>query len=137
MGFAFEYPALFEQPAYQPRCGLKAYDDRVVVADQITIWSEAANGRTQEQLADELLAKGDLREENRRVIQPGDRLAVDYRFGGVNAFGTFTIDMSGERLYVIEFNAGTLECEVPDQGIGRFEALAHIDQTFTRFAPSP
>ncbi len=137
MGFSFEYPALFEQPAYQPICGLKEYDDRVVVADQIAIWSEAGNGRTQAQLADELIAKGELREEGRRVTQPGDRLTVDYRFGGVNAFGTLTIDVFGERLYVIAFNAGTLECEVPDQAVGRFEALAHIDKTFSRFAPSP
>lgn len=137
LGFSFEYPALFEQPAYQTTCGLKAYDDRVVVADQIAIWSEPGDGRTQDQLADELIAKGDWKEEGRHVVPPGDRLQVDFRFGGANAFGTMTIATFEERLYVIDFQAGTLNCEVPDQAVGRFEALARIAETLQGFAPRP
>jgi len=137
MGFSFEYPALYEQPDYREICGLHEYDNMVIVADQIVIWSEPASGRTAVRLADSMIDADQLSVEHREDNDPGDRVSVSFRSAGSNAYGSFTVDTYRNALYVLAFYAGTLSCEVPEREMGRFVALAHISETWHMFEPKP
>lgn len=132
LGFSFEYPAVFEEPARQALCGAHERPDGVIIANQIWVVSESALGRTAETLVDEVIARDSLSVQDRSSPE-----AVDYRVGSLNAFGTLFVRAAGDRLYTVRFEAGTLGCEFAQSEMGRFQALQHLTDTLSLFAPSP
>ncbi len=130
-GFTFEYPAIYDEAAYSDTCGIKPSDAGIHLGHQIDLFFLNANGQDLTQFADNLIqTKGwSIDSQTHDPINGLEAAAIQYRFGGTNRFGTFTLVKQGEQIFAFNFSAGGF-CEVPTDQPAESAAYSHMIETF-------
>jgi hypothetical protein len=125
--FGFEYPAVYDEPAYRDRCAPRAMEEGAAVGARSELVFLDAGGSSLAESADKLLESKEWTEESRADETVGGRpaLTVAYRFGGLNRYGTFTLIPFGDKLLALGFSAGA-PCDIPAAGITELDAYRHI-----------
>ena len=83
------------------------------------------------EFTDKLLQNQSLQVEIRKntIIDGQEGVTVEYRFGGENRFGTFTVVKNAERIFLFGFSSGGF-CELPGSPVTEPEAYAHMIESF-------
>ena len=112
-GFSFEYPLVYEEPAYINRCGLKINEGGVHLGQRIDLQVFDPGDLGLEDFANNLLQdKGwnvDL--YTRQLISGLEGINIQYRFGGTNRFGTISLVEHNDQIFAFNFSAGSF-CDI-------------------------
>jgi hypothetical protein len=129
-GFSFEYPSVYDEPCYNDSCGLKENLDGIHLGHQIDISILESNDLNLAEYASNLLqSKGWTSESLKKVIINGSAaVTVEYRFGGTNRFGTFTLIGQNSHVFALTFSAGSF-CDILEANITEPEVYSHILET--------
>jgi hypothetical protein len=58
-----------------------------------------------------------------------EAVTVEYRFGGTNRFGAFTLIKHNTRIFALNFSAGSF-CDIPEAQVSEPEVYSHMLETF-------
>ncbi len=127
LGFTFEYPAVYEDPAYQQACGLKASETGVRVGQRIELQFLDPGGLSLADYAASLLKGKDwsVDSQQQETIGGLDALTIQYRYGGANRFGTLSLVEHAGRILAFNFTAGSF-CPAPGEDAAEPAAYAHL-----------
>lgn len=130
-GFTFEYPAIYDETSYKDSCGIKESNDGIHLGHQIDVLFLESNGLTLTDYASSLLqSKGWTLDSLTNVtINDLNAVTVEYRFGGTNRYGTFTLIEDNAHVLLLNFSAGSF-CNILEAQISEPAAYAHILETF-------
>ena len=130
-GFSMEYPRAYDEAPYSDTCGLKVSNEGIHLGHQIELLFLAANNFSVEAYASKLLKDKNWTLESQRyqTVSGLNAVTVDYRFGGTNRFGTFTLVESNGLIVAFQFTAGDF-CEIPGSQITEADAYAYIIGSF-------
>lgn len=136
-GFVMEYPAIYDEPPYAESCGLKLSNEAIRLGRQTEILFLPANNLALDEYAGKLVQDKGWNVESQRheTVSGLPALTEDYRFGGANRFGTFTlVDFQG-LIFAFGFTAGDF-CDIPGT-VTEAEAYSHLIQTFRILGAQP
>ena len=130
-GFTFEYPAIYDEAPYSESCGLKESSDGVHLGHQIDLLFLNSGGVGLAEFTSDLLqSKGwSVDSQTTEPLNGLEAVAIQYRFGGTNRFGSATLVKDGDLIYAFNFSAGGF-CEVPDPQASEPNAYSHMLETF-------
>jgi hypothetical protein len=131
-GFSFEYPAIYEEMPYKDSCGLKESSDGIHVGLGSELLFLDSGGLELAEYTNNLLQGKDWSVDSResQLIDGLEAITVQYRFGGTNRFGTFTLVKDGERIFAFSLSPSNL-CGIPDSPrLSELNAYAHMLETF-------
>ncbi len=130
-GFTFEYPAAYDNASYKDSCGIKESNDGIHLGHQIDLLFLESNGLDLTEYANTLLqSKGWTSTSLINATTDGlERVTVEYRFGGLNRFGKFTLIKSGAHIFALNFTAGSF-CDIPEASLSEPEVYSHVLETF-------
>lgn len=132
-GFTFEYPAVYEEPAYQDLCGLKFNGDGIHLGQRIDLQSLDPGGLGLEDFASNLLLGKDWRVDvqTSQLISGLEGINIQYRFGGTNRFGTISLVEHNGRIFVFNYSAGSF-CDITENQVQVLESAvyAHVIESF-------
>lgn len=131
LGIAFEYPAVYDEAANKDMCAVRTIQDGVGMGIRSEFAAIDPGGRSLDDFASELVKTKEFTEESRAAITVGGQpaLTVEYRFGGPNRYGTFTLVAHNGRTYAFNFSAGAV-CDFPEAGVAELDAYHHWLATF-------
>lgn len=117
-GFSFEYPAVYEEPAYIDRCGLKENATGIHLGQRIDIQFLDPGGLGLEDFASNLLQGKDWRVDSHtsQLISGLEGINIQYRFGGANRFGTISLVEHNNRIFGFNFSAGDF-CDIQENQV--------------------
>lgn len=131
-GFSFEYPTVYDEPAYS--CGPREdAGGGITVGNRIYISTQESMEVELDAIADNFVA--DVEQVERRVsthVSGEEALTVDYRFGGTGRFGTVTFMKHADQLWSFNWTAGAF-CD-PGGKVFEGDAYSHLLETF-QFTP--
>jgi len=130
-GFTFEYPTVYDEASYKDSCGIKENNDGIHLGHRIDLLFLESNGLNLTEYANDLLQnKGWTLESLKNATINGlETVTVEYRFGGTNRFGTFTLIEHNSRIFALNFSAGSF-CDIPEAKVSEPEVYSHILETF-------
>jgi len=132
-GFSFEYPAVYEEPAYIDRCGLKENETGIHLGQRIDIQFLDPGGLGLEDFASHLLNGKDwsLESQTRQSISGLEGINIQYRFGGTNRFGTISLVEHNSHIFGFNFSAGGF-CDVQENQVlvSETTVYAHLLESF-------
>ena len=130
-GFTFEYPAIYDEPAYKDSCGLKESSDGVQLGHQIQIQFLDSGGLNLAEYTTNLLqSKGwSADSQQNEPVNGMEAVTVQYRFGGTNRFGTLTLVKPNDHIFAFNFTAGSF-CDISESQTSEPNAYSHIIETF-------
>ncbi len=130
-GFTFEYPTVYDEASYKDSCGLKENRDGIHLGHQIDIFFMESNGLNLTGYANSLIKnKGWTSDSVKNVTINGlEAVTAEYRFGGTNRFGTFTLIEHNMHIFALNFSAGSF-CDLPEAQVFEPEVYSHILETF-------
>lgn len=104
-GFIFEYPIAYEESSYIDSCGIKEDNDGIHLGHRIDLLFIESNGLNQTEYAKNLLqSKGWTSDSLKNTTVNGqEAITVEYRFGGTNRFGTFTLIELNSLIFFTKF----------------------------------
>ena len=102
-GFSFEYPAIYDEPAYRDSCGLKENSEGIRLGLRSGLRISNSGGWSLEQYANDLLTGRDWSVDvpKNGIVSGLEALTVEYRFGGANRYGTFTLVKRAELIFYL------------------------------------
>jgi hypothetical protein len=129
-GFSFEYPAIYDEAPYTP-CGVKTNQDAVSLGGRSDLLILDPNGLGLKDFIDQTIkTKGySLQAQKNELIDGYDSITIEYRFGGLNRFGTFTMFKRGSLVFAFGFTAGAA-CDIPESQLFEIDAYQHMIMTF-------
>ena len=138
-GFTFEYPTAYEESSYIDSCGIKEDSHGIHLGHQIDLLFIESNGLKKTEYAKNLLqSKGWISDSLKNTTVNGqEAITVEYRFGGTNRFGTFTLIERNHHIFILSFSAGSF-CDMPEVNVFEPEVYSHLLATFQFFnTPQP
>jgi hypothetical protein len=141
-GFAFEYPKLYDTKAYSD-CMVKQINNEAYIL--YIVWGYRSefgisknNVPSFNQYVEEWIDGMNVTSRNDQSINGQEAVTIEYRFGGLNRFGTTTLINGNEnnQIFVFNFTAGGL-CDLSDIGPDEYTAYKHAVETFSIFTPYP
>ncbi len=132
--FSFEYPALYDTEAYS-QCQVTQIQDKdyleyvrfgyrselgVVINDLPSL----------DQYVERWMNGKDRDSKTDLTINGLPALTIDYRFGGVNRFGTATFLSRDNLIFLFNFTAGAT-CDLPEIGLNELAIFKHAVETIT------
>ncbi len=131
-GFSFQYPSVYDEAQYQT-CAVKVVEQpdgtRFSLGHQSFLdiqWMGDVDIRA---YVDELIERKQAEEawavelQKTRVVGGEDSIEINYRFGGVNRFGTATFLKHKDLLLTFNFYAGTF-CDVSELNLVETQAYS-------------
>jgi hypothetical protein len=117
--------------AYKDSCGLKENSDGIHLGHQIDLLFLESNGLNLTEYARSLLqSKGWTSDSVKNVTINGlEAVTAEYRFGGTNRFGAFTLLEHNTRIFALNFSAGSF-CDIPEAQVSEPEVYSHMLETF-------
>jgi hypothetical protein len=84
-----------------------------------------------EEYTDQILSTRDWTVVSRKdeTVNGIRAVTVEYRFGGLNRYGTITLIEKDERIFAFNLTAGAF-CDIPESGVREFDAFLHMIATF-------
>ncbi len=130
-GFAFEYPAIYDEVPYRASCGVKEDNGGIHLGARSGLLFFDSGGLSLAEYANHLLDGKDWQVEAPRTetVNGLEAITVEYRFGGMSRYGTFTLIKRGERIFAFEFTAGGF-CDIPESELYELEAYHHMLESF-------
>ena len=132
-GFSFEYPAVYEEPEYIDRCGLKENGTGIHVGQRIEIQFLDPGGLGLEDFASQLLQGKDwsLESQTSQLICGLEGKNIQYRIGGTSRFGTISLVEYNSRVFGFNFSAGDF-CDIQDNLVlvSEGSVYAHLLESF-------
>ncbi len=125
-GFSFEFPAVYEEPAYKDLCGLKENETGIHLGQRIDIQFLDPGGLGLEDFASQLLQGKDWRVDSHTVqlISGLEGINIQYRFGGTNRFGTISLVEHNSRIFGFNFSAGN-SCDIQVKQVQVSEGIVY------------
>jgi len=129
-GFSFDYPAIYDEAPYI-FCGVKTDQDRVSLGGRSDLLFLDSGGLDLQEYVSQTLKDYGYTPQTQKsgTIDGHDSITIDYRFGGLNRFGTFTMFKRDELIFAFSFTAGAI-CDIPQAQIFEFDAYWHMIETF-------
>lgn len=129
--FTFEYPAIYDESPYKDTCGIRESSDSILLGQQIELLFLDSGGLELPEFTSNLLEDKDwmIESQENKLINNLESATVQYRFGGTNRFGTFTLIKHGETIFAFNFTAGGF-CDVPEDQASEPNAYSHMIETF-------
>jgi len=78
----------------------------------------------------------DITSQTEQYINELEAVTIEYRFGGLNRYGTSTFLIRNNDIFVFNFTAGGF-CDLSEIGLDEFTAYKHAVTTFKLFTPYP
>lgn len=137
-GITFEYPAVYEHPLYAWCAPIVSHQDgqtTIHIAAKHTWIIQSPKRKTAQEVLYELEEKDKIDDEfdiqsiNQQEIFGSMGYIVEYRFGGLNRYGSSSIVEIGDKLILRDFNAGPF-CDVPEIDFYEQEAMLRFNETF-------
>jgi CARDB len=132
-GFSFEYPMVYEEPAYIGRCGLKETETGIQLGQRIEIQYLDPGGLGLEDFASQVLQGKDWSVDSQTSQLIGGLVGINiqYRFGGTNRFGTISLVEHNNRIFGFNFSAGDF-CDIQENQLQVSEGIvyAHLLESF-------
>jgi hypothetical protein len=130
-GFTFEYPAIYDELPYRDSCGLKENSDGIQLGHQIQLLFLDSGGLNLTEYTSNLLqSKGwGVDSQQNEPINGVEATTIQYRFGGTNRFGTFTLVKPDNRIFAFNFTAGSF-CDIPENQASEPNVYSHMIETF-------
>lgn len=130
-GFSMEYPILYDVAPYGETCSLQANNERIHLGHQIDLLFLTSGGLSLEEYAENLLKEKGWSMESQKyeTVSGLPAITVDYRFGGTDRFGTFTLVEYHGLMYAFQFTAGDF-CDIPGYQVTEPDAYAHMIDSF-------
>lgn len=142
-GITFEYPAVYEHPLYAWCAPVISHRDgqtTIYIAAKHTWIIQSPKQKTAQEALDELKERDKIDDEfniqdiSQQEIFGSMGYVVEYRFGGLNRYGSASIVEVGDKLILRDFNAGPF-CDVLEIDFYEQEAMLRFNETFRFVAP--
>ncbi len=129
--YSFEYPAIYELPPFKAACGLRDLGTSLNLGARIEIVMYPVGSISLEDFTHELLSTKEWVLENQDNGQLGGLSAINinYRFGGLNRFGTLTLVKHSEVVVALGFTSGSFCADLPAED-DEASTYQHILDTF-------
>ncbi len=129
--FSFEYPAIYEMAPFKAACGLRDLGTSLKLGARIEIVMYAVGSISLEDFTHQLLTTKEWVLENQDNGQLGGLSAINinYRFGGLNRFGTLTLVKHSEVVVALGFTSGSFCADLPAED-DEASTYQHILDTF-------
>lgn len=142
-GFTFEYPAIYDEPPFARSCAVREDPNGVYVGERtdvlfldpqgLDLEQYVANWARDCQCTEEGIEKGEcdcwIEAQSDTVVDGLPAITVDYRFGGLNRFGTFTMVEHGGHIFAFELTAGAF-CDVDEIRLRELDVYDRLIRTF-------
>lgn len=138
-GFSFEYPAAWDKAAYKTFCGLRVRGREIRLGARTFLYIEDGNPADLAVQISRFLRKKEeygFKEEARKenTVAGVKALTVEFEVEGVHRFGAATFLQKGQRVFILDWSAGSASCDLEDRGIREFlgeeSVYDHILRTF-------
>jgi hypothetical protein len=140
-GFSFEYPAIYDQARYRERYGISLSDQpedsdfgrtkfSLTMCYRVYLDIYDARGLSLEAFFNRALKKGDISNIESKTVTSVNGVKgyqVDYRFGGMNRFGTITFLKKKNHIFVFHTEAWGGNDSDP---VSEWDAYAKMIDTF-------
>lgn len=142
-GISFEYPAVYEVSPYidlgcGPRINTQSGNIEIDIGERIILTIFKNNGQSLDAYVEDTIKKSEqltITSKNNIVVDEVNAIMIEYRFGGPNRYGTFTVFSRNGYFYRVDFTAGgtcDLAVSMVDKGSGmtEFETYFKILESF-------
>lgn len=139
-GFSFEYPKLYDAESYL-QCRVRKINSRPYIL-YINFGYRSELGilvndmPSFSQFVDRWINGMDITSQTEQYINELEAVTIEYRFGGLNRYGTSTFLIRNNDIFVFNFTAGGF-CDLSEIGLDEFTAYKHAVTTFKLFTPYP
>lgn len=129
--FKFEYPEIYDELPYRDSCGLRENSDGIQLGHQIQLLFLDSGGLNLTEYTSNLLqSKGwSVDSQQNGPINGVEATTIQYRSGGTNRFGTFTLIKPDDHIFALNFTAGSF-CDVPESQASEPNVYSHMIETF-------
>lgn len=126
---------MYDEAAHTEQCSVRKTDDGVGVGIRIELAFVDPGGKSLDDYATALMKSKEWNETSRATATAGGQpaLTVEYRFGGTNRYGTFTLVSHGGKTLAFNFSAGAF-CDFPEANVTELDAYHHLIESF-QFLP--
>lgn len=126
-GFEFKYPPI---PSGCERCKVDEESDEHFWINRTELTIMDSGGSTLSEFVDEETREFTIEKRDNILIGGKEGISVDYRFGGMNRFGSAAFVENGGKVFVFQFTAGGFCCDPNVDRIYEMEVYSAILSTF-------
>jgi len=139
-GYSFEYPKLYETNTYSTCMPTVIDSDYYLQYLRFGYRSELAIAVNKlpsfDQFVDQWIIGMDIEYKDYQWINDIKAITVDYRFGGLNRFGTTTFIGQDDLVFIFNFTAGG-SCDLDEIGLDEYTIYRHAVETFKLYSYNP
>ena len=130
-GFSFDYPVIYESAPFKATCGLRDLGGGILLGARIELGIYPVASVTLDDFTRQFLSSKDWTLENQDAATVGGQsaISVEYRFGGLNRFGTLNLVKHNDVVLVLGFSSGSFCADLAPED-DEASAYQHILDTF-------